>query len=499
MLTLPGYTAKQNVQTNPSAPLRQEDPLRHDAAQPFQDDQNVLKTLDFVGQKLSDANDVMQYTKAKTNAQMGIAQQEAAAKLDPNPDNADAHIKAVQAITTSSVDGISNQLVAQKASEELKADAFISSIKINSMFKEKQMLANDIQLGSYADTAAQNKSNAVTPALGQQVEHDFLQTIETNYRSGLITEGRAKGLIDDYRIGEVKNDIIKEGATQVGDSQVLAEINKGKDGKYSMLSTDQRTEAARMVRMQVRDNKQISTEQSMSTRIDTIKSIANGDLSWQNTNFISQIAQKDPNLAEALQKNFVENRKGGTYSAQDDKNSDFESLIGDVFKANTKEDINKYLLKALTPGMSMDRLAIVVNAAEQRGATLPTLDGSTNGQVNPKQEQIDNSVKHIQNYIKTTKPTDPNVMVTFFKQLMGGAPPDQAKDMAIKTSVEKEVSGYITQAGAPNAIVSKNSSTNYIFTGPANVYPSRIWDETSKKFVVNTNREKGTKNASSSK
>lgn len=463
MPTLPGYDSKQSVNPIATAPLRNNDPMINEAAAAGQDTQNMLKTLDVVTQKLSDANDVMQFTKAKSTAQIGLAQQEALAKADPNPDNADAHLKAIQNVADKSVDGISNQMVAQKASSEIKADAFVAGIKINSMFKEKQMLANDIALGSYADTAAQNKSNAVTPALGMQVEQDFLKTIQTNYAAGLITEGRAKGLIDDYRIGEVKNDIIKEGATQIGDSSVLTEIQKGKDGKYNALSTDQRTEASRMVRLQVRDNKQISTEQNMSTRIDTIKGIANGEITWQNTKFITDMAQKDPDLAEALQKNLTENKKGGTYSAQEDKNADFESLASDIFKANTKEDINKYLLKALTPGMSMDRLSILVNAAEQRGSTLPTMKDSTNGQVDPKQQQIDSAFKHIQNYVKVNKPKDDNVIINFFKNLGTATPPIEAASRAINAESIKNRPDIIGNPPTGRTMIDKYGNRALVF------------------------------------
>lgn len=427
MPDLPIVNSTKNITANIAQPERNE------ASQPFQDISKVGTAMQNITQKWSDANDVMEFTKAKSNAQIAIANQEALAKNDPNPDNAQAHIKAIQDATTQATEGISNQMVSQKASQEINAEAMISSIKINGMFKEKQMLANDIALSSTADLAAQSKSNAVTAAQAQQIEHDFLTTVQRNYASGLINEGRAKSLIDDYRMGEVKNDIIKEGAIRIGDSNVLTEINKGKDGKYTALSTDQRTEADRMVRLMVRDNHQISIEQNMSNRVDTIKAIANGDVTWQNTTFIKNMATKDPDLAEALQKVLMANTKGANYSAEEDKNADFETLIGNVFKANTKEDINKYLVQSLKPGMSMDRLSIIVNAAEQRGAMLPTTDASTNGKTDPKQEEMDNAVKHIQNFVKASKQKDDNVFVNFFKNLTGGSTPTEAAGKAINT------------------------------------------------------------------
>lgn len=480
MPIMPTYDSGNNINTAPAGVQRNQ------VAQPFEDQQKFIGTMQNVTQKLSDANDVMQFTKAKTEIATGIAQQQAMAKVDPNPDNAHLYVKNIQDLTSNALSGISNQMVAQKASEEGNADAFISGININAMFKQKQMLANDISLEKSGDLAAQNTSDAVSPAMAMKTEHDFLNTIDINYRSGLINEGRAKSLIDNYRMGVVKNDILKEGATEIGDSKVLEDINKGQDGKYASLSTDQRVEATKMVHLQVRDNKQISTEQSMSTRIDTLKSIANGDITWQNTSFISGIAQKDPNLAEALQKNFNLNKAGKSYSPEDDKNSDFESLVGGIFKANTKEDINKYLLKALTPGMSSDRLSIIVNAAEQRGSNLPTMAGSTNGKEDPNQQQIDNAVKHIQNFVKVAKPKDDNVFVTFFKNLTGGSSPAVAKEDAIKTSMATQVAPYTTQSTPPSIIVNNGTSKRYFISNESD--PSKfpfIYDEASGKVIQN--------------
>lgn len=451
MPSLPIYNSNQNINTTPAGVPS------NIAAQPFEDVKNMVGTIQDVTKKLSDANDVMQVTKAHTTAGMAMAQLEKQAKLDPNPDNVEPYLKSIQDIPATAISGISNQQVAQKANLEIQQNAFLTGIKVQDMFKQKQMLANDISLGNAADLAAQNKSNAVSEAAGQQIEHDFISTVQSNYSAGLINEGRAKSLIDDYRMGEVKNDILKENVTQIGDSAVLAEVNKGKDGKYPMLSTDQRTEADRMVRLMVRDNHQISTEQSMSTRVDTIKSIANGDLTWQNTNFISQIAQKDPNLAEALQKNFSENKLGKKYSATDDKNSDFESLVGDIFKANTKEDINKYLIKSLVPGMSMDRLSIIVKAAEQRGANLPTLPGSVNGVTDPKQQDIDHAVKHIQ----TLK--NPNILIDFFKNLSGGSSPLQATQNAVNSEAIKVRPDLVGNSSTGKVMVDKYGNRATVF------------------------------------
>jgi len=81
-------------------------PQRNIAAQPFEALQQVDKTIMGLTQKWSDRNDVIQETKAKTNAEMAFAQQEQAAINDPNPDNAEMHIKAINDVVGQASKGI---------------------------------------------------------------------------------------------------------------------------------------------------------------------------------------------------------------------------------------------------------------------------------------------------------------------------------------------------------------------------------------------------------
>ncbi len=460
MPTLPVYNAKQNVDANISAPLRNE------ATQPFQDQQKVVGALENVTQQWSNLNDEMQFTKAKTNAQLAIAQQEQLAHQDPNPDNAQAHIDAIKSVATKSIDGIDNQRVAQKAALEINGDAAVSSIKINSIFLNKKLLSNDLTLENYASVSAQNKSNAITQSQSEQVDNDFTQTINRNYTIGAISEGRAKSLIDNYRMGVVKNDLAKEGALHLDQSQVEAELNKGQSGRYKDLSTDQNTEAKRMVRLQIRDNVEMGVGAKLDNRVDVIKKISSGELTWQNADAITKIAMNDPKLGEAMQAVLDRNLKGKEYKPQEAQNKDFAKLIDNIFSSKTKEEVSNYLVDTLYSGanqnMSKDKLSILVNAAEKKGAGLPTMKGSTNGSTDPAQQQIDNSVKHIQNFVKEN-PKSENVFVDFFKNLFGGSHPAQAKDDAIKTYNLQKYPWMGTVPSGGKIMVDKNGNKAKVF------------------------------------
>src|SRR5579863_9309657 len=175
MAQFPVYNASQNINTNVNANVGVE---RHQAAEGLKPLENLESTLTNITQKLSDAHDVMQETKAKTTAEMAFAAQEQAAQNDPNPDNAEMHIKEVNKIAQESVKGIDNQALAQEVNAHVQQTAFLSNIKIQDMFKKKQMFANDVRLDQLATTTSQTVSDAVSTAQAQQDTDNFMSTIQ---------------------------------------------------------------------------------------------------------------------------------------------------------------------------------------------------------------------------------------------------------------------------------------------------------------------------------
>ena len=117
MPRFPQYDSSSNINPNIQPPDRQ-------TGQGFQDLANVDKTITGLTQEWSDRNDVIQETKAKTGAEVAFAQQEQAAKDDPNPENAEMHIKAINDVMSKATKGIDNQEVAGQTALDIQHSGY---------------------------------------------------------------------------------------------------------------------------------------------------------------------------------------------------------------------------------------------------------------------------------------------------------------------------------------------------------------------------------------
>lgn len=419
MPTFPTYESSGNIQTPPG-------PERHQAAQAFEDVQKMLGTLQGITEHFSKAHDVMQETKAKAYYMAAFAQQEQAATNDPNADNAEFHLKAVQDIQKN-VPKIDNAEVANLVNLDMQQESLLTGIKIQDAFKKKQMFANDLRLDSLATTAAQNVATAVSPAQAQQDEDNFMQTIRDNANAGLITPERELSLVRSFKVGVARNKILSNPSTNAED---FKGVTDGLD-----LDMKEAEAVQKMIDAKVKQNIQVDVQKTFRNRTEVLKGISSGDLSWQSPDYINKISKTDPKLGEALQAVFDADAKGVQYAPESDQNLNFANMVNQLFKSKTKEDVNDFLLKicnsTASRNMSRDRLSILVNAAEQQGASLSTNKESGDGQENSHQKSVEINVKHIQEHIKDN-PKSNNVFVDFFKELLGGGDPSRAKDTAIK-------------------------------------------------------------------
>ena len=417
MPSLPQYDSQQNINITSAT-------VRNQVDQPFKDQQQMLDTLSNVTQKLSNANDVMQETKAKVTVETALAQQEKAAQSDPNPENVETHLKAIESITKDASKGIDNQEVAGRVNLELQQAGFLSGIKVQDLFIKKHMLANDLSLDALATTASQNKANAVSPAAGQQVEDNFMQTISKNVNTGLITPQRGMDLVKNYKIGVVKTKITQNSSTNPDDYKGLSD---GLDLKESDI-------VDKMVKARIKENQETVIKQTLGNRVDTIKKVASGELTWRDADKIQQVAKYDPKLAESLQATF-ENKIKENKIAKDKKETDkhYSDLINSVFNSESKEDLQNEVLKLLHESSDKENTSNLVDAISKRADTLPTKKTSDDAKQSPMQQSVDSSVQSIQELSKDDPQKSSALFSSFFKNLAGGGQPDVAKNDAIKT------------------------------------------------------------------
>ena len=441
MATFPTYNSNGNINVRPAGPEQ------NTAADSFKPLQQVEETLTGITQKLSDANDVMQYTKAKTNADMAIAQQENLAANDPNPDNVEMHLKAIQEVQKNSVKGVSNQMVAGKLQSEISQASLLAGMKIDSIFKKKQMNQNEYKLYDAASTASFNKSNAITEAAGQQVEHDFMNTINANIISGLITPERGHQLVNNYKMGVVQADINKDMATDLDRSKVYKNLT---EGKYGELDYKQMNEATNMIHKRVKENVQLGKEIQYQTEASIAQDIANN-----NYPDVSKLSEQinhgtiSPKFAEAVIKATT---SPSTVAAETD-NEEFSKLTQEIFKSKDKDNVKKVLVNILHGNgngqLSKDDLGVLINSA--------MLQGKQN------REDIKNTIETLGNWADTSKLNRADIFRSFQKNIQNGDDLPTASNKAMQTTIINKVPGASSLAVPPNYVITKDSNIKYIF------------------------------------
>ncbi len=291
MPVLPTYDSSQNINTTPAG-------VQRDIAdQPFKAIEHLNNTVMDITQKMSNANDVMQETKAKTEHSGALLQAELAAQQDPNPDNAESHIKAINDINKNAANGIDNQEVAGRVKLELQHDSFLSQIKIQDMFVKKRMLQNDVNLDKSNVTDAQLIVNAATPAAAQQILDNRLKTINQNYSVGAISQERGVQLSKGIYAEVAKAQISKSSSTNIDDYKSL--VPQGVDAKES-------NEFMKMAEAHIKQVEEGNITNTFDNRVKILGGVASKQIDWKSADKINAIAAKDPALGSALHRHIFD-------------------------------------------------------------------------------------------------------------------------------------------------------------------------------------------------
>lgn len=243
--------------------------------------------------------------------------------------------------------------------------------------------------------------------------------------------------------------------------------------------------------------KQIEHEvlvKQVQTRFDMVNQVATGQLRWDNSGeTIKKIALVDKDLAEAMQQVISSD---GDYSPKSEVNDEYQKMVNGVFSSSTNEEVSKFLIDAMNLAgngkISRDRLAILVNAAQNRAKNLPTTSKDSVPQ-NPMQVAVDAGLKAAMGYYDTKSDKDTRIIDDYLLAIKNNKTPKEAYDIAVKTSIMRNHPEVASHDDVPNIVVTKDSPVKYVFTGNSNIFPARIYNPATKSFEVNTNRAKGTK------
>jgi hypothetical protein len=282
MAILPGYDSKRNIDAGLAEPMRDE------AAFPFEVQQKITGTLQNIGEQWKKARDVMNYTEAKALYGLGEAKLMQEAMNDPNyndDDVANQYAERFRKLKEDSVKVIKDKGVANKFSLEADYDSQIASIKTSAIFKKKQIDYNRDMVSVVANDYVQKSLSATTPAERESNLVDLNNILQGHIATGTITSIEAEKILYDAKVNIATFDAQYNPDKFFGDKDVYG-LNTEDLAKVSSLAEKSKTayekEMENLSKEQQKQNVLNLTQaffsgQSLSVN-DIYKQINNGDL-----------------------------------------------------------------------------------------------------------------------------------------------------------------------------------------------------------------------------
>jgi hypothetical protein len=251
MPTLPNYESQKTITQRKAGP--KSDPI--DTTLPEDPGKKIAKKGQEILQKWSDANDVMQYTEAKSAYETGVADISSRAAADPDFKNTDEYRKELDTLRNNSVNMISNQAVAGRAGIEFDSGNEIAGIKIDAQFKQKQLKYNKVELGNTLDKLVQKKLTASTSEKAA-IELEIAGLLAAQQALGVITPKEADEFFKAARKTEVQYAIYADTSTREEDSELLKELQDPKGEYAKKLDPDTRLDLIQDAQRRIFQNNQ---------------------------------------------------------------------------------------------------------------------------------------------------------------------------------------------------------------------------------------------------
>lgn len=252
---------------------------------------------------------------------------------------------------------------------------------------------------------------------------------------GRFTYEEAKKQREDFSNSLVTKDIVVDAAKSADQSNVLAELNKGNDGRYNFLSPEQNQDLKKKALEKIKLNVQFDTELKVNNRSNVLQQFANGKIDYLNSADIAKtVGIEDPELGEA-----IKNGSDGLFMPANEE-ANFAALAKDIFESSSKEEINKFIINSLNANpdnrISRGRLAILINSGVERQKELKISSASQTKTLSSKQSETDAGVLSI---LRNSNPlfSVPDMIVNFFRAKSEGKSAQEAHYEAVKSEINR--------------------------------------------------------------
>lgn len=441
MPVLPGYEQRRNINANTP------EPLRNEASQKFEDQQKVIGTLAGITEKWSQANDIMQYTKARADYEVAAEQINTNAQEDPDPYNADKYIKELEDAKNKSVSGISNQEIAQKVGAQIDLSNRINAIRIDTNFKHKQLKANQYNVETFVNTKT-NAMATATEAEKMGIQKEIEYQLDLSVRSGVLSPEEAGKILLNS----------KESSATVGiftnPDGTIEELKKS-DGFYKEIPIDKRMKLIERARDYKEKQQKEATEMQKEIIYNNEAEIALG-FSQGNPPNIQKLSEMVRN--GTISSDFA-NIALKVATSKDSvnaitSNEEFSKLTKEVFSSKNKEEVQKAIKNILMGGgdgkLSKDDLEVLLQSAMS--------------QTKKDRAEIEAGIKTLGDWADNTKPIHrAEVYRDFQKKVLEGKTPQDAVAETISINTIKAKPNFISFPKEGKLMVDKNGNKARVF------------------------------------
>lgn len=186
MPKFPSYQSQRSLTIEPTSPLHQ------GAAQEATAGAPVLEAAANITQKWNNALDTMQYTSAKASFESGMLDILNRAEQDTDYNGADKYFKELAELRRVTIKGFNNKMVEEKASFEFGSSSNEARLKIDNIFRKKQLSQSRAMLGHGIDTLIEKRVFAATPDEAMKAEQEIGTLLSMNQQAGVISPEEAQ-------------------------------------------------------------------------------------------------------------------------------------------------------------------------------------------------------------------------------------------------------------------------------------------------------------------
>lgn len=341
MPQLPTYDSQRNIEARTPLPLKNEVEAKYKAGA------MMSQAVEGVGDKWVAAQTNMQTTAVKAGYAEKKAVIEATADADTDINGADKRLKELEKAKQEMLKGVSSPALKKQLGFELDHEINLASIKINGIYRKKQIFADRLNTETVIQNAAKERAQANKAGNATLVaakDKEIFDMLQGKAATEMLTPAQAKDLYESYQEGAVDFDIQADASTSQNQSPVLKELLKGENGIYGNLPKDKIAKKIMDAKININRNslavKRAAAESNTQGALDMSKALVTNNLTISNIESLARSGIVDAKTA-AIFENAID-QKQRTFTTEDSsKTADYLIKLIDKNKSTALDVLTK--------------------------------------------------------------------------------------------------------------------------------------------------------------